>query len=170
MLEKYMQCYQKYSNYSKIRAVIIPEDASTTLYSPQFFNDYIKPSLIQYCNIIKGAGKIAVMHACGHLKFLADSIKEIGLDCIESVTPYPVGNIVLDEFKQTLPGVCMMGGIHANAWLIDNVSFKDYVKDLILKNKKNGNFILSSSDSLPADAKMENIMSIGKLVEKYGKY
>lgn len=114
---------------------LVPEDASTTLYSPEFFNKHLKPIIREYCKIIKEAGEIAVVHACGHLKGLTKIIKlkEIGMDCIESVSPPPTGNVNLHNFKKALPGVCVMGGIHANAWLFELEDFKKYVKELIIE-------------------------------------
>jgi len=63
-----------------------------------------------------------------------------------------------------------MGGIPANYYLSEPDDFKKYVCELILENKDGGNFILSSGDSVPADAKIENIRSIPGLIDKYGKY
>ena len=48
--------------------------------------------------------------------------------------------------------------------------FKEYIKQLILENKADGNFILSSGDSVPSGAKLENIKAIPDLIESYGKY
>jgi len=169
IFKKYIQCYKIYASTS-VPAVLIPEDASTTLYSPSFFNKYLKPALSEYCSIINYKGKISVIHACGHLQGLEASFSDISVDCIESVSPPPTGNVSLKEFKKALPGVCIMGGIPANYYLLEVEAFKDYVKKLILENKDGGNFILSSGDSIPADARIENIMSIRNIVERYGAY
>ena len=48
--------------------------------------------------------------------------------------------------------------------------FKQYIKKLIIENKKEGNYILSSGDSVPSDARIENLNEISDLIEKYGKY
>ena len=49
-------------------------------------------------------------------------------------------------------------------------SFRSYVGNLLEKNKRGGNFILSSGDSVPADARLDNIKAIPDLIEQYGKY
>lgn len=170
MFEKFCQCYKSYSE-NEVPVIFIPEDASTTLYSPKIFDKYLKPVLIEYCKIIKTAGKISIMHACGHLKNLTKSFSEIiGLDCIDSVSPPPTGNVNVSEFKKAMNGVCIMGGIPANAFLYELDDFKRYIRDLLLENKENGNFILCSGSSVPGDAKIENIKVMAELVEKYGKY
>ena len=63
-----------------------------------------------------------------------------------------------------------MGGIPANYYLLEVDDFKEYIKQLIIENKGGGNFILSSGDSVPSDAKLENIKAIPDLIESYGKY
>jgi hypothetical protein len=169
ILRKFIQCYKTYSK-TNIPAILIPEDASTTLYSPSFFDEHLKPALNEYCQIINDAGKISIIHACGHLKGLKESLSKINVDCIESVSPPPTGNITVNELKKALPEVCIMGGIPANHYLLDNEAFINLIKELILKNKDKGNFILSSGDSVPADAKIDNIISIPDIIDKYGEY
>jgi uroporphyrinogen-III decarboxylase len=169
MLAKFLDCYNLYTK-TEIEAILIPEDASTTIYSPKIFDNYIKPVLKKYCDIIKSFDKIAIIHACGHLKNLTKSLSEAGADCIESISPPPTGNINISEFKKAMPGVCVMGGIPANVFLLELDKFKEYVKNLIIENKIGGNFILSSGDSVPSNAKVENIKSISELVNKYGQY
>ncbi len=169
MFKKYIQCYEVYAE-TNIPAIVIPEDASTTLYSPSFFDEYLNPIINEYCRIINNKEKKSVIHACGHLKGLKESFSRIDVDCIESVSPPPTGNVSIGEFKKALPGVCIMGGIPANYYLSELDDFKKYICELILENKDRGNYILSSGDSVPADAKIENIRSIPGLIDKYGKY
>lgn len=169
IFKKYRQCYEIYSD-TVIPAVVIPEDAGTTLYSPVFFKRYLKPVIEEYNSIIKNRGKISVLHACGHLDGLKKPLSEIGLDCIESVSPPPTGNVSIKELRQYLPGVCIMGGIPANCYLLEPDAFKKYVIQLIMENRDGGNFILSSGDSIPSDARAENIESIRELADTYGRY
>lgn len=169
MFNKFCECYKLYSK-TTVPVILVPEDASTTIYSPDFFDRYLKPVLKEYCRIIKESGKVAVIHACGHLKGLIKSLRETGADCIESVSPPPTGNIAIQEFRKALPNFCVMGGIPANAFLLELEQFREYVKRLVIENKEGANFILSSGDSVPSDAKIENIKVIPDLIEKYGKY
>jgi hypothetical protein len=169
IFSKFRQCYDIYSK-TVIPAVVIPEDASTTLYSPGFFDKFLKPAIKEYGKIINDAGKVSILHACGHLEGLKKSLSELNVDCIESVSPPPTGNVSINEFKKSLPGVCVMGGIPANYYLLPGNDFKEYIKQLIMDNKSGGNFILSSGDSVPSGARLENIKAIPDLIEAYGKY
>lgn len=169
MFNKFCECY-KLCSKTTVPVILVPEDASTTLYSPEIFNRYLKPVLKEYCRIIKESGKVAVIHACGHLKGLIKSLRKTDADCIESVSPPPTGNITIQEFRKALPDFCVMGGISANAFLLELEQFREYVKRLVIENKEGANFILSSGDSVPSDAKIENIKAIPDLIEKYGKY
>ena len=169
IFKKFIQCYEIHAK-TCIPAIVIPEDASTTLYSPAFFDEYLGPVINEYCRIINNKDKISVVHACGHLNGLKESFSRINTDCIESVSPPPTGNVSIKEFKKALPGICIMGGIPANCYLMDLDNFKEYVGRLILENKSGGDFILSSGDSVPANAKIDNIKAISGLVAEYGKY
>jgi hypothetical protein len=170
MAQKYYTCYEMYVKNAPVPAVILPEDAGTTLYSPGIFDEHIKPALSRYCEIIHKYDKIPVMHACGHLRDLLKSIDETGVECIESMSPPPTGNITVRDVKKTLPGMCVMGGIPATVFTEDLDSFRSYVGGLIQKNKTGKNFILSSGDSVPADARLDNIKAIPDLIEQFGKY
>lgn len=169
MFDKFCECYRLHTKLN-VPVFLIPEDASTTLYSPDFFNTYLKPVLKEYVKIIKESGKLSVIHACGHLKNLIKSLSEIDIDCIESVSPQPIGDISVQDLKKALPNFCIMGGIPANVFLYELDDFKQYIKKLIIENKKGGNYVLSSGDSVPSDARIENLKAITYLVEKYGKY
>ena len=169
MFDKYVECYKLYCQ-ARVSAILIPEDTSTTLYSPGFFDSYLKPVIAEYCRIIKEAGKIPIIHACGHLKNLLKSLAATGVECVESMSPPPTGNISVCEFKKMAPQVSVMGGIPATVFAADLLEFKDYVKNLLLTNKAGGNFILSSGDSVPADAKLDNIKAVPELIEEYGRY
>ena len=79
MFNKFCECYKLYSK-TAVPVMLVPEDASTTIYSPDFFDSYLKPVIKEYCRIIKEPGKIAVIHACGHLKGLKGSFSETGTD------------------------------------------------------------------------------------------
>ena len=140
MSEKYKECYKLYSKTANIPVILIHEDASITLYSPKIFDKYLKPVLKEYCKIIKEEGKIAVIHACSNLRGLTKSLSETGIDCIESVSPPPTGNITISKFKKAMPDFCVRSGISANVFsLVED--FKKYVEKLILENKEGGNFI-----------------------------
>ena len=169
MMEKYEECYRFYSNMA-CEAIITVEDTGSTLYSPKMFDNYIKPVLRSYRDIVRSSGKIHFLHSCGHLKDLVPILKEVKTDCLESVTPPPIGIMEISEIKKQMPGVCIMGGIPAHVFSYSLNDFKEYVKNLILKTKGKGNFILSSGDSTPNDARIENLKVIPELIDIYGKY
>ena len=165
--DNYMGCY---SFYSKMKCEVIGtcEDTGNIVYSPKIFDKYIKPVLKRYRDITKDAGKIHMIHSCGHLRQLIPMLKDIQTDCLESVTPPPVGTVGIKELKEKLKGVCIMGGIPPNVFSYPLKDFKGYIRDLILEAKDCGRFILSSGDSTPADAKIDNLKAIPELIDKYG--
>ncbi len=169
MGNKYKQCYKYYSKIP-VEVINTAEDTGNIVYSPRIFNDYILPVLKKYRDIVKSAGKIHIIHSCGHLRNLIPMLGDIGTDCLESVTPPPVGSVGIKDLKDQLKGVCIMGGIPANVFIYSLVEFKEYVIDLILKAKDSGRFILSSGDSTPPNAKVDNLKAIPELINKYGKY
>ncbi len=89
MGKKYKQCY---AFYSKMPGEVIntAEDTGNIVYSPRIFNDYIKPVLRDYCDLVKKTGKIHIIPSCGHLKSLIPMLGNIGTDCLESVSQRPI--------------------------------------------------------------------------------
>jgi len=155
----------KISSESKAEAFITWEDTSTTNISPVMYEKYILPEINGWCDILHNCGKLYIQHACGHLKNLIPLIAKSKIDCIESISPPPTGNIEIWEAKEVLPSdISLIGGIEPTVFLNSSVSeLKEYTEQLI-KKMKGSRFILANSDSCPPGVTIEKFQIVSELV------
>ena len=144
------------------------EDSSTTNISPDYFVKYAAPEIKEWAKIIKSAEKILVHHACGHIKNLLPLMAETGIDCIESISPPPTGDIeVWDAFDVLPDHISLIGGIEPTVLLnATNEELQKYVLHLLEKITEANNgrrFILANSDSCPPGVSIEKFKLITQL-------
>ncbi|MCM8788391.1 MAG: uroporphyrinogen decarboxylase family protein [Candidatus Omnitrophica bacterium] len=72
--------------------VILIENTSSYYVSPKIYEQFNMPHQREFVKIIKDAGKIAILHMCGHVKNLLHLIKETGCDGIHALTEPPTGD------------------------------------------------------------------------------
>jgi len=141
------------------------EDSSTTNYSPKLYEMYALPELNAWCDVLHKENKLLIQHACGHIKHLLPAIAKSKIDCLESVTPLPTGNVTMAEVAAALPPrISLIGGIDPMMML--NASWEEleaYTRDL-LDTMQGRSFILSNSDSCPPGVKLEHLQGLSRLV------
>ena len=137
------------------------EDSSTTNYSPKMYEKYIFPEINEWCDILHKEKKLYIQHACGHLKALLPIIAKSKIDCLESITPSPTGDVTMAEVVATLPSrISLVGGIDPMVLLnADWNTLEQYTKEL-LHTMKGRSFILSNSDSCPPGVKLEHLQKL----------
>lgn len=142
------------------------EDSSTTNYSPWMYEEYAVSELNEWCDILHKENKLLIQHACGHIKHLLPAIAKSKIDCLESVTPLPTGNVTMEEVIAALPErISIIGGVDPMMML--NAPWEEleaYAKNL-LNTMKGRSFILSNSDSCPPGVKLEHLQGLARLVK-----
>ncbi len=142
------------------------EDTSTTNISPGMFSQYIAPELNAWADIIHDAGKLLVHHACGHLKDLLPLMAETRVDCVESISPPPTGNVAFDAAAKILAGggLSTIGGIEPTVLLNSKMDELRVYTENLLEAMKGYPFILANSDSCPPGVAEEKFKMITELV------
>lgn len=155
----------KICSESNAEVFISFEDSSTTNYSPAMYEEYVLPELNEWCDILHRENKLLIQHACGHIKALLPIIAKSKIDCLESVTPLPTGNVTMAEVAAALPKrISIIGGIDPMLMLSrDWEPLEQYAREL-LTTMKGRSFILSNSDSCPPGVKLEHLQNLSKLV------
>lgn len=155
------------SSLSDAEAFITWEDTSTTNISPLFYEKYIVPEINDWCDILHKNGKLYIQHACGHLKALMPLIASSKIDCIESISPPPTGNIELWEARNILKDrISLVGGIEPTVLLYSTlVELKVYAEKLC-RNMGNKGFIMANSDSCPIGVEIEKLFLLKNIVKK----
>lgn len=126
------------------------EDSSTQNYSPTQYRKYIGSEVRQWCEILKGAGKHYIQHACGHVSDLVVPMVEDGVLAVESISPPPTGNISIRETRAKVGDrLGIVGGIEPTLFLnTPDADLTAYVEQVI-EEGRGGPFVLANSDSCP---------------------
>lgn len=144
------------------------EDSSTTNISPAMFEQYTKPQIDRWGEIIHKSGKLLVHHACGHLRGLLPLIAKSDIDVLESITPSPTGNVTMQEVAKALPErIALIGGLEPVRML--RASTDEIVEDAkrLLRDLADKRFVLANADSCPPGVEYEKFLAVSKLVREY---
>ncbi len=87
-------------------------DASTTVISPEIFNEFVAPYDAPLIEAAHRAGQKIVYHTCGGMMPILEDIAAMKPDAMETFTPSDMsGDTILSEAKQRIGDkVCMIGG------------------------------------------------------------
>jgi len=95
----------------------LTENTTTTLLSPQLFEEFCMPHLEAYGRLIVEHGLIAVHHMCGTLNALLEMIDKLPAQANEAYTTPPLGDTTLAEGRTRMPSKALIGGTNATLWL-----------------------------------------------------
>jgi uroporphyrinogen-III decarboxylase len=125
-------------------------DASTTVISPDIFNEFVAPYDALLIEAAHLAGQRIVYHTCGGMMPILEDIAAMKPDAMETFTPEKMGgDAVLTDAKKRIGGkVCMIGGFdqfHFFTGCTEEMTRKE-VRRCFEAAGENGGFILSPSD------------------------
>ena len=140
---------------------------------PEFYREYI----LDYENrLLKGiheAGGLAIFHNCGQAGAIMHLYNEMDIDCWGYVTPPPFGDVDFDEaLKLIRPDMALRGNIDQVDFMV-NASpqeVRERTREVVLKAKQRGNFILSTTDFFFDNTPYENIKAFAQAGLEYGTY
>ena len=171
------KCFDKAAQIaveSPVDALFIPENLSSEVVGTNYFNKYMKKHHEEWTKKIRETGKYSFIHFDGTLKGLLREESSIGFSVIEAMTPKPVGDLKVDEWRQ-LSGetdTIFWGGIPGSYFtaLIDDKEFDRHVIETLAVMIKDPKFVLGVADQVPPDGLEFRVRRVAELVEKYGKY
>ncbi len=145
-------------------------DSSVTY--PPFFKEYIAPYLKQQADILHKKDKFLLTHTDGENKGLLDLYLEAGIDIADSICPYPMTKLSLEEVRNVFKGnITIWGGLPSICVLENSMSeyeFEKYLNNTLESVGKADHLILSLADTTPPLAKFERIEKIIKLCKEFG--
>ena len=136
---------------------------------PKLWNDFIYPQLKRTYAVGKDAGKYVMIHSCGKVQELFDTLIDIGLNCFNPFQPE-----VMDVFsliKQYHGRLAFYGGLSTQKTLpygsVDDV--KDETMRL-LEAGKNGGYIFAPAHAVPDDVPLENMLAFIEVLKNQPGY
>lgn len=159
---------------SPAEVLMIPENLSSEMVGPDFFEKYMRQYQEEWTAKIRAAGKHSFIHIDGTLRGLLREEASVGFDVLEALTPLPVGDLAIEEFM-TFAGESksiFWGGI-PGVYFTPNTSdeeFERHVKQVLAVMRKEPRYVLGVADQVPPDALESRVRRVAELVEEYGKY
>ncbi len=125
-------------------------DASTTVISPDIFNEFVAPYDSVLIETAHQAGQRIVYHTCGGMMPILEDIAAMKPDAMETFTPVDMGaDVILGEAKKRIGDkVCMIGGFDQFHFFngCSEADVRKEVRRCFNEAGTDGGFILSPSD------------------------
>lgn len=153
--------------------IYVGENLSSDVVGKNFYEKYLRPYEEKWNKRIKKKGKYSFIHMDGYLKGLLKEVSTAGFSVIEAMTPEPVGDLKVSEFRDYVKNdtVCW-GGIPGLLFtpLISNEDFEKFVTEVIKIMVREPRYVLGIADQLPPNGIVDRVKRVSDLVEKYGSY
>jgi len=143
------------------------ENTSTTLISPDMFRRYSYRHLADYGRTITAAGKIHVLHMCGHLKRLLPDLDTLPAGAFEAFTSPPVGNTTLFDGRSGCTTKCLIGGTNATLWLEDADTIASTIEHDLRVLPHPWGIVVTSAGVMPPRCTPETIRQVAERVWRY---
>ncbi len=139
---------------------------SGPIFSPEFYRDSIVPveqKIVANCNVP------VISHSDGNMTPVMDIWLQLGQDAIHPIQPDVMD--IFDVKRRYGDRVAIIGNVFMTD-LVDQTPEKisGQVKKLITHVGEGGGYLLSSSNSLTDDMKLENVLAMRDTLEMYGRY
>lgn len=159
---------------SPAEVLMIPENLSSEMVGPEFFEMYMADYQKEWTAKIREAGKYSFIHIDGTLAGLLKQEAAVGFTVLEALTPYPVGDM---KFEDLLPFIgdsesILWGGI-PGSYFTDCVSdeeFEKHVRHILSVMTTKPRFVLGVADQVPPDGLERRVKRVSELVNEYGNY
>jgi 5-methyltetrahydrofolate--homocysteine methyltransferase len=118
-------------------------------------------------------GKIVATHTDGENRGLMDLIRDSGVDVAESLTPWPMTQVRIEEYyRRWRDKLTIMGGIPESVLLEDTASedeFETFLDELFAGVAPGDRLVLGTADSTPPDAEFARLHRIHERVQREGR-
>jgi methylmalonyl-CoA mutase cobalamin-binding domain/chain len=168
--------------FDKVLAVLADSPAEVVLWGanyddmltyPPYFEKEILPWLHKAADRLSSRGKIVITHTDGENQGLMDLIRDSRVHVAESVTPWPMTKVRIEEYyRRWRDKLTIMGGIPESILLPGTGSreeFEAFLDNLFTSVTPGDRLILGTADSTPPDADFDRLLRIAERVEKEGR-
>ncbi len=159
---------------SPAELLMIPENLSSEMVGPRYFEKYIRSYQEEWFREIAKAGKHSFVHMDGTLKGLLALEASTGVRVIEAMTPAPVGDLAIECWGDVArsPGTILWGGVPGSYFTphVSDRDFERHIRGVLEVMKSAPRFVLGVADQVPPDVLERRVRMVGELVDRYGCY
>lgn len=164
--------YEQAIDYDCVGGIFHADDLgfrTATMLSPADLKRFVFPWFKRYGELAHGRGKAYWYHSCGNLAQVMDTlIDEVRIDAFHSFQDaiLPVG-----EFKRRYgQRVATLGGIDVDKLSrLDEPGIRAYIRDMLEQCMPGGRFALSSGNSVPNYAPVDNYLAVLDEAYRWGE-
>lgn len=140
---------------------------------PRFASKYVMEYERRLVKAIREMGALVILHNCGDAAKVMHLYNDLEINCWGYLTPPPFADVDLDQALRVMrPDMALRGNVDQVEFMIKATpkQVRRKVRDLLLKVKPRGNWILSTTDFFFDDTPYENIRAFAEAGRAYGEY
>ena len=150
------------------------DNLDAMFYPPYFYKDYCADFFAKAAEIIHSRDKFLFVHACGRSKKLLPMVGESRIDCLEGVTPPPMGDVQLAEVRGLVgyDRFTVNGGMNAvqQEFKADaEARIHEHARSLFASMGDRRHFIYASSCNTSPLTPWENLLYFRDAARAYGQ-
>jgi len=171
--EKALRLIESMVDNPDAQVFISLDNLDSAFYPPRFYGDFCHSFFTRAAEIVHRRNKIFVVHACGRNRALMPLVGEAQVDCLEGLTPPPMGNVPLAEARR-MTGYgrfTVNGGMDApHLEIMEEAERRlhEYVRELFASMGDKRHFIFASSCATPLPTPWENLVWCRDAARKCG--
>jgi len=153
--------------------VYFGENITSDIISPGIFKKYHAPYYKMRARQLHAAKKIIYVHIDGTLRGVLPLMEETDVDCAQSVTPAPVGDVPVEDLRKIAGSkIILWGGLPGVYFsrLYSEKTLREMAIDVIRHHLEGNKFIMGVADQVPPDGDITRVRMITELVEKEARY
>ncbi len=147
--------------------VYMVENTSTTLISPEQYRRYCKRHINEYGTIVREAGRLLVLHMCGHLKALLPDLAAMPAQAFEAFTTPTLGDTTLLDGRAACPDKCLVGGTNAILWTRSAGEIIETIEQELAALPHHRGLVITSAGVMPPLCAPETIKAVADWVKSY---
>ena len=153
---------------------IATDNLDAMFYPPYFYKDYCHNFFAKAADIIHSRNKHLIVHACGRSNVLLPLVGASHIDCLEGVTPPPMGDVELGDVRGRVSykNFTVNGGMDAPHQEITQDAeqrLHDYTRTLFESMGDKRHFIFASSCNTSPLTPWKNLVTFRDAAREYGR-
>jgi uroporphyrinogen-III decarboxylase len=158
---------------SPAEIVLLGDNFSSDIQSPRFLEKWSARFYRETFRRLHAAGKFAAVHVDGRMRGLLGAFASLGADCIDAVTPAPMGDLTARECREEAGhDLILSGGVPPSVWIepASDDDFRRAVLDWLELRTLSARLIAAAGDQVPPGAPEHRIRMMRDLVEEFGRF